>query len=166
MNKYQKWGCSLNGQSTVLARQMIWNHTPSSPQVIERTQHLTRWLLEVSVQSTGTPDSSMYYQNMVMIVCTSDAIFDFYAPIAQWQSRSFVRIGLGALKRKRAFLRMLFACIYLYVQNCTHLSLSFLTSSIKSIASSTALFMAFDNSFVSNDLYGSSSQLAEPGLPI
>ena len=141
---------------------------------MERTQHLTRWLLEVSVQSTGTPDSSMYYENMVMIVCTSDAIFDFifYAPIAQRQcsslvmSRSFVRIGLGALKRKRAFYRMLFSCIYLYVQNCTHLSLSFLTSSIKSIASSTALFIAFDNSFVSNDLYGSSSQLAEPGLPI
>lgn len=39
------------------------------------------------MQSTGTPDSSMYYENMVMIVCTSDAIFDLNAIIAQLVER-------------------------------------------------------------------------------
>ena len=72
------------------------------------------------MQSTGTPDSSMYYENMVMIVCTSDAIFDFCsystAVVQLTCNEQVVRSNrTGSSKKKRAFLRMLFVCIYLYV---------------------------------------------------
>ena len=70
------------------------------------------------MQSTGTPDSSMYYENMVMIVCTSDAIFEIFASIAQLVERLTCNeqvVGsrpTGGSKRKRTFL-MNVLCLYI-----------------------------------------------------